>query len=61
VLNDRRGFIIRASLLRILKEKLLEHFADRAASEKYFGAGRSDELRIEDGEKITVNQGNFTT
>jgi len=38
VLHDGLSFIIRASLLRILKNNLLEHFADGPASEKYFGA-----------------------
>ena len=38
VLHDGLSFIIRASLLRILKDNLLEHFADGPASEKYFGA-----------------------
>ena len=38
VLHDGLSFIIRASLLRILKNNLLDHFADGPASEKYFGA-----------------------
>jgi hypothetical protein len=38
VLHDGLSFIIRASLLRILKNNLLEHFADGPASERYFGA-----------------------
>jgi hypothetical protein len=38
VLHDALSFIIRASLLRILKDNLLEHFAHGPASEKYFGA-----------------------
>ena len=38
VLHDGLSFIIRASLLRILRNNLLEHFADGPASEKYFGA-----------------------
>ena len=38
VLHDGLSFIIRASVLRILKNNLLEHFADGPASEKYFGA-----------------------
>jgi hypothetical protein len=38
VLHDGLSFIVRASLVRIIKEDLLQHFADGPASEKYFGA-----------------------
>jgi hypothetical protein len=38
VLHDGLSFIIRASLLRILKDNLLQHFADGPAAEKYFAA-----------------------
>jgi hypothetical protein len=38
VLHEALSFIIRASLLRILEDKLLDHFADGPASEAYFGA-----------------------
>ena len=38
VLHDGLSFIIRASLLRILRENLLPHFADGSAAEKYFAA-----------------------
>ncbi|HYL83004.1 MAG TPA: hypothetical protein VE263_02120 [Candidatus Angelobacter sp.] len=37
VLNEAISFIIRASLLRILEQNLLSHFADGPASELYFG------------------------
>jgi len=38
VLHDALSFIIRTSLLRILKDNLLDHFADSQASDAYFGA-----------------------
>jgi len=38
VLIEALSFIIRKSLLRILQEGLLQHFADAASSEAYFGA-----------------------
>jgi hypothetical protein len=38
VLHDGLSFIIRASLLRILRDNLLPHFADGPAAERYFAA-----------------------
>jgi hypothetical protein len=38
VLAEAQSFIIRISLLRILRDGLLNHFADAAPSEAYFGA-----------------------
>jgi hypothetical protein len=38
VLHDALSFIIRASLLRILKDDLLHHFADGPSAEAYFTA-----------------------
>jgi len=38
ILHDGLSFIIRASLLRILKNNLLQHFVDGPTSEMYFGA-----------------------
>jgi hypothetical protein len=38
VLHDGLSFIIRTSLLRILKGNLLHHFADGPSAEKYFSA-----------------------
>jgi hypothetical protein len=38
VLMEASSFIIRTSLLRILREGLLERFADAASAEAYFGA-----------------------
>lgn len=38
VLHEALSFIVRASLLRILEDNLLVHFADASASEAYFGA-----------------------
>jgi hypothetical protein len=38
VLHDGLSFVIRASLLRILRDNLLHHFADGTESDKYFGA-----------------------
>lgn len=38
VLHEAISFIIRASLLRILDERLMNHFANGPASEAYFGA-----------------------
>jgi hypothetical protein len=38
VLIEALSFIIRKSLLRILQNNLLQHFADAASSEAYFGA-----------------------
>lgn len=38
VLHEAASFIIRASLLKILREGLLAHFANATAAEKYFGA-----------------------
>lgn len=37
VLEEATSFIIRTSLLRILDDKLLDHFANGPASEAYFG------------------------
>jgi hypothetical protein len=39
VLIEALSFIIRKSLLRILQEGLLRHFADAGSSEAYFGGG----------------------
>jgi hypothetical protein len=45
VLHEALSFIIRASLLRILDDNLLPHFADGPASESYFGGnGLTDPL-----------------
>lgn len=38
VLAEPLSFIIRKTLLRILRENLLPHFADAPAYEAYFGA-----------------------
>ncbi len=38
LLHEGLSFIIRASLLRILREKLLHHFSDGPSAEQYFGA-----------------------
>jgi hypothetical protein len=38
VLFEALSFTIRKSVLRILQDKLVEHFADAACSESYFGA-----------------------
>lgn len=38
VLLEAASFIIRASLLKILQENLLDHFADAGPAEQYFGA-----------------------
>ncbi len=38
VLMEACSFIIRTSLLKILREELLGHFADAASAESYFGA-----------------------
>lgn len=38
VLFEAQSLIIRSSLLRILRDGLLDHFADAAHSEKFFGA-----------------------
>ena len=38
VLIEGLSFIIRKTLLRILQDRLLQHFADGASSEAYFGA-----------------------
>ena len=37
VLMEACSFIVRHSLLKILREDLLEHFASAASSEAYFG------------------------
>jgi hypothetical protein len=38
VLAEAASFIVRASLLRILRDGLLDHFADAGPAEAYFGA-----------------------
>jgi hypothetical protein len=38
VLHEATSFIIRASLLKILEDDLLEHFANGPASDSYFGS-----------------------
>jgi hypothetical protein len=37
-LHEALSFIIRASLLKILEDGLLSHFADGPSSKEYFGA-----------------------
>jgi hypothetical protein len=38
VLSEAQSFIIRTSLLKILQNNLLDHFADAGPAEAYFGA-----------------------
>ena len=38
VLLEAASFVIRASLLKILRDGLLDHFADAGPAEAYFGA-----------------------
>jgi hypothetical protein len=38
VLLEAASFIVRASLLKILRDGLLDHFADAGPTEAYFGA-----------------------
>jgi hypothetical protein len=38
VLTEAQSFIIRKSLLKILSDQLLDHFADAQAAQSYFAA-----------------------
>jgi hypothetical protein len=46
VLFEAQSFIVRASLLKILRDGLLDHFADATASEAYFDANGLTNSRI---------------
>jgi hypothetical protein len=48
VLLEGISFIIRASLLRILEENLLDHFASGTAAEAYFGGAGLTRRGIEE-------------
>jgi hypothetical protein len=56
VLHEAISFIIRESLLRILEDDLLSHFADGPASEAYFGAAGLTDAQIRQRQKARPPQ-----
>lgn len=56
VLHEAISFIIRESLLRILENDLLNHFADGPASKSYFGAAGLTDSQIRQKQKALAPQ-----
>lgn len=54
VLHEAISFIIRESLLRILEDDLLNHFANGPASESYFGAAGLTDSQIRQKQKSAL-------
>jgi hypothetical protein len=54
VLFEAQSFIIRTSLLRILRDGLLDHFASASASEAYFEANglTNSQIRARQGRNL---------
>lgn len=55
VILEAASFIIRASLLKILREHLVDHFADAGPAEAYFGARGLTLTALRESKKVNVS------
>ena len=56
VLMEAASFIIRISLLKILRDGLLNHFTDAASAEAYFGAQNLTKSALRGAQRVSLRR-----
>jgi hypothetical protein len=56
VLHEAASFIIRASLRKVLRDGLLDHFAEAGPAEAYFGAQKLTRRELQAASAVAKSQ-----